>query len=129
MADRERDRKTIEGRVKRETSGFIRDYHSPTKMDLKLLLERIEAVVDDAEEGDKLLTDIRRLREDYQLGLNLNEAIDDLVGLRRRLAELEYAERRALQASDSEQHADDEDVAECDVEDEDSDDPSSSITE
>ncbi len=129
MADRERDRKTIEGRVKRETSGFIRDYHSPTKMDLKLLLERIEAVVDDAEEGDKLLTDIRRLREDYQLGLNLNEAIADLVGLRRRLAELEYAERRALQASDSEQHADDEDVAECDGEDEDSDDPSSSITE
>ena len=99
MADRARERKSIEGRVKRETSGFIRDYNSPTKMDLKMLLERIEAVVDEAEEGDKLLTDIRRLRESYQLNLDLNEALADVDDVKKRLAQLEYAERRASQES------------------------------
>lgn len=128
MADRERERKTVEGRVKRETEGFIRDYQSPTKMDLKLLLERIEAVVDDAEEGDKLLTDIRRLRQDCRLDRNLNEAIGDSIDLKSRLAALEYAERWAVQTPDAEWDDDGHEV-ESDVSDEDLDDSASSVAE
>jgi len=95
QADRERERKSIERRVKREISQFVVDHRSPIKMDLKRLLERIEGVVDEAEEGDQLLTDIRRLREDYDLSRDLNGAIEDKDDLKARLQELEYSERRA----------------------------------
>ena len=96
-ADRERDTKTIVGRVERERSRFLRDHPSPTKADLKVLLERIEAVVDEAEEGDQLLTSIRRLRDGYQLSRDLNQPIQDLEELKSRLQTLQYDELRASQ--------------------------------
>lgn len=101
QADRDRERRSIERRVKREISQFVGDHRAPTKMNLKRLLERIEAIVDEDEEGDKLLTDIRRIRDDYQLNRDLNELIDEVDVLKARLKELEYAERRASQEPDN----------------------------
>ena len=96
-ADRERGTKTIIGRVERERSRFLRDHPAPTKADLKVLLERIEAVVDEAEEGDQLLTSIRRMRDDYQLSRDLSHPIQDLEELKSGLHTLQYDELRATQ--------------------------------
>ena len=95
--DRERDTTTIVGRVERERSRFLRDHPSPLKTDLKVLLERIEAVVDEAEEGDQLLTSIRRLRDSYQLSRDLNQPIPDVEELKSHLQTLQYDELRATQ--------------------------------
>ena len=100
QADRERERKSIEQRVNREIAQFVGDQRSLNKMGLKRLLERIEGVVDEDEAGDELATEIRRLRDSYQLNRDLNEPIDDIAVLKSRLKELVYAERRSSQEPD-----------------------------
>ena len=100
QANRERERKSIERRVNREIAQFVGDQRALNKMGLKRLLERIEAVVDEDEAGDELATEIRRLRDGYQLNRDLNEPIDDIAVLKSRLKELVYAERRSSQEPD-----------------------------
>lgn len=97
QAERERDTRTIVRRVEREKSRFLRDHLAPTRSDLKILLERIEAVVDEEEEGERLLNSIRGIRRDFRLNQDLSQPIQDIGELKSRLQTLQYDELRASQ--------------------------------
>lgn len=99
-AERDRDRESITRRVDREKARFKRDMRTPNKADLKVLLDRIEASVDSAVEGDVLLMGIRRMRQEYDLDRNLNEQIDNIDALFAKLDTLQYAEIQASQPED-----------------------------
>ena len=98
-AERDRATQSIAARVEREVQRFLRDHHRmpPTKADLNVLLERIESVVDLAVEGDELMTEIRRIRNHYNLGADLVDQITDMDDLEERLARVKYAELLASQ--------------------------------
>lgn len=97
-AERERSRESVADRVDREKTLFLRDQKGvPTKADVTVLLERIESAVDDSVEGDALLTEIRRIRQDFELVLNASEIVQDYEDLKERLEALQYAEVLASQ--------------------------------
>ncbi len=101
VAERERERETISARVDRETSRFIRDVlHTATKADVSILLERIASVIDPSIDGDRLVIEIRRLREELTLDLNPNERIADHDALQSRIETLKYEELLAAQPKD-----------------------------
>ncbi len=98
-AERDLANQSIAARVEREVQRFLRDHLRvlPTNADLNVLLERIESVVDLAVEGDELMTEIRRIRDHYNLVAELNEQITDMDDLKERLARVKYAELLASQ--------------------------------
>ena len=98
QAERERERDSIAARVEREKALFLRDHASTArKVDVLLLLERMRAVVDASMEGDALLTEIRRINDDFDLNRDSNDFISDLEAVKARLDALKYAELRASQ--------------------------------
>ena len=106
-AEREREFESIAARVDREKTTFSRDrLPTATKADLAMLLERIESVVDSSLEGDALLTEIRRIRQDFELHQDLNDQIDDKDALKGRLERLKYAELLASQSGSANQVTD-----------------------
>ena len=97
-AERERDLESITARVDREKRAFSRDrLPTATKADVATLLEKIESVVDSSVEGDALLTEIRRIRQDFELHQDLSDQIVDKNALKGRLERLKYAELLASQ--------------------------------
>lgn len=97
-AERERSRESVAARVDREKTLFLRDQKgTPTKAELAILLERIESAVDDSIEGDALLTEIRRIRDDFELVLDPGARVSDYDDLKERLEALQYAEVLASQ--------------------------------
>lgn len=97
-AEREREQESIAARVDREKALFLKDrLLTATKADVVVLLERIEAIVDTSVEGDALLTEIRRIRDDLDLNRDLNGPIDNKDSLKDRLERLKYAEVLASQ--------------------------------
>ena len=97
-AERERERESVAARVEREKTLFLRDRRAAvTKSSVAVLLERIEELVDTSTEGDALLTNIRRIREDYGLDRDLNERIGEEAELMSRLETLRYSEVHASQ--------------------------------
>ena len=77
-AERERDLESITARVDREKRAFSRDrLPTATKADVATLLEKIESVVDSSVEGDALQTEIRRIRQDFELHQDLSDQIVD----------------------------------------------------
>jgi energy-coupling factor transporter ATP-binding protein EcfA2 len=103
-AERERSRESIAARVDRERSLFLRDHRgTPSKADVVVLLERIEAVVDESVEGDALLTEIRRIREDFDLHRDLGDDVPRYSDLADRLETLQYAEVLASQPDETEE--------------------------
>lgn len=97
-AERERERESIAARVDRAVATFLRDRLTvATKADVAMLIERIEAVIDVDAEGDALVRDLRRLRQEFELDRNLSEEINDIPTLKDRLEALKYAEVLASQ--------------------------------
>lgn len=97
-AERERARESVGARVEREKSSFLRDHKStPTRAEVAILLERIESAIDESVEGDALVVDIRRIREELDLDQNLNELVADFDVLKARLEALQYAPLLASQ--------------------------------
>lgn len=97
-AELEREQESIAARVDREKTRFLRDrLRTATKVDVVMLLERIEAVVDTSIEGDALINEIRRIRDELELSQDLNDPIEDKDALKKRLERLKYAELRASQ--------------------------------
>ena len=97
-AELERERESISARVDREKTLFIRDrVRTATKADVVVLLERIERVVDRSFEGDALLGDIRKIRNEFELYRDINHPINDINALKERLETLQYAELLASQ--------------------------------
>ena len=106
-AEREREFESIAARVHREKTTFSRDrLPTATKADVAMLLERIESVVDSSLEGDALLTEIRRIRQDFELHQDLNDQIEDKDALKGRLERLKYAELLASQSGSGNQVTD-----------------------
>ena len=102
LAERERSRESIVSRVDREKRLYLRDKSGKhTKSGVSLLLERIEGTIDQSIEGDALLTEIRRLREEFALDENTHLSIENEDSLVARLEALQYAEVLASQPSDS----------------------------
>ena len=105
-AEREREVASIAARVDRERTRFVRDrLQTATKADLAALLEGIESVIDPSMEGDALLTEIRRIRQEFELHQDLNEEIAEKEELNKRLERLKYVELLASQP-DSEPRVD-----------------------
>jgi len=97
-AERERSRESIASRVDREKTLFVRDHSgTPSKADVVVLLERIEAVVDQSVEGDALVIQLRRIREDFELHKDLGDEVPRFDELKDRLETLKYAEVLASQ--------------------------------
>ena len=61
------------------------------------MLDGIESVIDPSMEGDALLTEIRRIRQEFELHQDLSEEIADKDVLNKRLERLKYAELLASQ--------------------------------
>ena len=102
QAERERERRSIAARVARETRAFLRDHQRsiPTKAQVSVLLERIQAVIDPSIEGHALLGDITMIRKEFKLDRDLKEPIHDLNLLKARIQKLQYAEVLASQSED-----------------------------
>ena len=97
-AEREREQESIAARVDREKALFLKDrFSTATKADVVVLLERIEAIVDMSIEGDALLTEVRRIRDNLELNRDLNSPIANKDSLKDRLERLKYAEVLASQ--------------------------------
>ena len=97
-AEREREVESIAARVDRERTRFVRDrLQTATKADLAMLLEGIESVIDPSVEGDALSTEVRRIRQEFELHQDLGEEIADKDELNKRLERLKYAELLASQ--------------------------------
>ena len=97
-AERVRERESIGARVDRQKTLFVRDrLATATRADINVLLERIESMVDQAIEGDALLTEIRRIRDEFELDRDQSERIAEPGALKDRLETLKYAEVLASQ--------------------------------
>ena len=106
-AEREREFESIAARVDREKTTFSRDrLPTATKADVAMLLERIQSVVDSSVEGDALLTEIRRIKQDFELHQDLGNQIVDKDALKGRLERLKYAELLASQSGSGNQVTD-----------------------
>lgn len=98
QAEREREQESIAARVDREVNLFLRDrFARATKADVVVLLERIEALIDQSIEGDSLLITIRRIRDEFDLHRDLEGPISDSTTLGARIETLKYAEILASQ--------------------------------
>ena len=94
-AEREREQESLKDRLGREILRFRRDHleTTPTRADVKVLLDRMESVVDDlTEEGDIYLDNMRGIRKRFGLYADLDEPIQDKDDLYRQLEALKYAE-------------------------------------
>ena len=104
QAERERERESIKDRLRREIQRFQRDYCdvTPTRADTKIVLDRMQAVVDDStEEGDLYLDRIRRLRIHFGLYEDLSQPVADKEDLYRQLDALKYAKPLAVSHGES----------------------------
>ena len=94
-AEREREQESLKDRLGREILRFQRDHleTTPTRADVKVLLDRMRSVVDDlTEEGDLYLDNIRGIRNRFGLYEDLKEPISDKDDLYPQLKALKYAE-------------------------------------
>lgn len=77
-AERERDKEAVSERIHRETSQFIKERLSTCKkVDVSLLLERIESIIDKEHEGEILVRAMVDVRNRFKLDQNPDEAIKD----------------------------------------------------
>jgi hypothetical protein len=72
----ERDRR-LNNRLQRAITGFLSDYPTPTTRERgRLLIEEVQATVEDSEEGDRVRLQTEKLRRDFELDENLTEPIN-----------------------------------------------------
>ncbi|MGD9689482.1 MAG: ATP-dependent endonuclease [Phycisphaerales bacterium] len=102
-AERESRGDRVSSRVERAKRSFVLDHPKiATKEQAALLLEDIEAVLDQTFESDEVRNHVQRLRREFQLDVNLTEPIGDLAAFKEQLERLRYAGRLATQERMSE---------------------------
>jgi predicted ATP-dependent endonuclease of OLD family len=90
-AVRRRAGSRVRARIDRLRAGFLRDFKTPpTRADVRLLLEDIESGLDSTLESDRVLLDIRRIREEFHLDEDLAQRVEEYDELRSQLEGLEY---------------------------------------
>lgn len=88
----ERSRQSVGRRVDRALSSFLADHQtSATRSDLKIALERVEALLDSTPESEEIRKQIRILRNDQQLTTDLAVPVEDLSTVRAALERMKYA--------------------------------------
>ena len=94
QATREEQDRRLNNRLQRTVAGFLSDYPSPTTRERgRLLVEEIQASIDDSEEGDRLRLQTEKLRREFELDENLTEPIERFDEFRERVKGLPYEER------------------------------------
>ena len=102
----ERSRTGVGRRVDREIKSFLKDYpNGTTRGELRVLLRRIDVLLDSSDEAEAVRTQVRIMQNHHQLDKDLTSPVDDFQGVARRLAAMKYA---GVVASEEETEADDE---------------------
>ncbi len=98
---REEDRR-LSNRLNRTVAGFLADYQTTTTRERgRLLIEEVQASLENSEAGDELHLATEKLRRDFNLDENLTQPIDHFAEFRDRVAALKYEERLAKRARES----------------------------
>jgi hypothetical protein len=88
----ERSRQGVGRRVDRALASFLADHpEAATRSDLKIALERVEALLDSTREAEEIRKQIRILRNEEQLTTDLAEPVKDLEHVRASLEAMKYA--------------------------------------
>jgi hypothetical protein len=94
QANRQEQERRLNNRLERTVAGFLADHPSPTTREHgRLLIEEVEASIDDSEEGDRVKLLAEKLRREFELDINLTDPIDRFDEFRERVAALRYEER------------------------------------
>lgn len=87
-------------RVDRVIAAFLSDRDSQaTRSDLKILLEKIEALLDATPESEEIRKRVRLMRTQNHLDADLSELVENYDQLRQKLAAMKYAGVFASQAT------------------------------
>ena len=99
-AERELTEKRISQRLDRAKDSFIQDHPIAAKREeAHVLLEDIEASLDDSGESDAIRLAIANLRRDFSLTVDMTDPIDDYPTFKEALEKVKYAGRIATQVS------------------------------
>lgn len=92
LALHERSRQGVGRRVDRALSSFLADHPTTaTRSDLKIALERVEALLDATPESEEIRKQIRILRNEQGLTTDLAAPVEDLPSVRTSLEGMKYA--------------------------------------
>ena len=101
-AMRERTAEQVSRRFEREKDKFVQDHpDKATKEDVGLFLETAEDLLDDSLEGDKIRTELNKLRREFALEEDVTHAVEKYGSLKERLVEVRYAPLRAVQEKEA----------------------------
>lgn len=90
-AERDRSQGSVEARVERLKNAFLQDHSDgTTRADLKLFLEDVEARLDGSLASDRLLVEVRRMREEHLPSGELSGALEDFTSVRTQIEALQY---------------------------------------
>lgn len=90
-AERDRSQGKVEARVERLKNAFLQDHSDgATRADLKLFLEDVEARLDGSLASDRLLVEVRRMREEHLPSGELSGALEDFLSVRTQIEALQY---------------------------------------
>ena len=94
QADQQEQDRRLNNRLERTIASFLSDYPTPTTRERgRLLIEELQASIDDSESGDRVRLLTEKLRRDFELDENLTEPIDRFDEFRERVEALQYQER------------------------------------
>jgi predicted ATPase len=98
QAERETDQERISSRIDRAIKAFLRDHVSASRReDVLLLLEEIEAVLDDSLEGDAVRMELQKVRREHDLSEPKPGNVENWEGLKSALQRIRYSAINAVQ--------------------------------
>lgn len=100
-AERELTEERVSQRVERAKQAFFQDHPSKAKREHAfVLLEEIEASLDNSLEGDEIRTQIYAMRRDFKIDDDVTQPVPDYPKFKERLEHLKYAGRLATQQTE-----------------------------
>jgi predicted ATPase len=100
-AERELTSERVSQRIDRAKRSFLRDHPSLAKREeAVLLIEEIEAALDDSGESDQVRAELQKLRRDFNLQADVIRPIDDYDKFKEAIERVKYSGRLATQVPD-----------------------------
>lgn len=88
----ERSRREVGARVDRTITAFLNDHVSfALRSDLRVLLERIEGLLDSTVESEEIRKSVRLMRSELNLDADLAKQVEDIQAVRAQLEAMKYA--------------------------------------
>lgn len=98
QAVREEEYRRLSNRLDRAISSFLADYPAATTREHgRLLVEEVESLIDESEQGDQLRLRAEKIRREFELDERLTDPIERFVEFREQIQALKYLERFANQ--------------------------------